>query len=61
MLRGSGGSDTLNAGIGADISVFDKRPEHEALFEHWVYPHTKHLARFLLEKARDGRVSALGA
>ena len=38
------------AGIGADVSVFDKRPEHEPLFERWVYPHTRHLAFFLMSK-----------
>jgi hypothetical protein len=38
------------AGVGSDISVFDKRPENEPLFERWVYPHTRHLARFLMSK-----------
>ena len=38
------------AGVGSDISVFDKRPEHEPLFERWVYPHARHLARFLTSK-----------
>jgi hypothetical protein len=38
------------AGIGSDISIYDKRPEHEAFFEHWVYPHTRYLASFLLSK-----------
>ena len=40
------------AGIGADVSVFDKGPEHEAGFQRWVFPHTRHLAEFLLRKAR---------
>jgi hypothetical protein len=44
------------AGIGSDISVFDKRPEHEPLFERWVYPHTRHLARFLMGKVERGLV-----
>jgi hypothetical protein len=39
------------AGVGATISVFDKLPEHEPLFERWVYPHTRHLASFLRSKA----------
>ena len=39
------------AGIGADVTIYDKRPEHEPLFERWVYPHTEHLARFLIRKA----------
>jgi hypothetical protein len=38
------------AGIGADVSIHHKRPEHEPLFERWVYPHTRHLARFLARK-----------
>ena len=38
------------AGIGADVSVHEKRPEHEPLFERWVYPHTRHLAHFLMRK-----------
>jgi len=38
------------AGIGADVSLFRKRPEHEPLFERWVYPHTRALARFLMRK-----------
>ena len=38
------------AGIGADVSIHDKRPEHEPLFERWVYPHTRHLASFLTAK-----------
>lgn len=41
------------AGLGSDITIYDKRPEHEPLFERWVYPHTKHLARFLLSKAES--------
>jgi hypothetical protein len=40
------------AGIGADVSIYDKRPEQEPLFERWVYPHARHLARFLAEKAQ---------
>ena len=47
------------AGVGSDIRVFDKRPEHEPLFERWVYPHTKHLAHFLLKKA-SGRSQERG-
>lgn len=39
------------AGVGSNISIYDKRPEHEPLFERWVYPHTRFLARFLLSKA----------
>ncbi|MFN0058048.1 MAG: YheC/YheD family protein [Planctomycetota bacterium] len=39
------------AGIGSNISVHDKRPEHEPAFERWVYPHAKYLASFLLNKA----------
>jgi hypothetical protein len=39
------------AGIGSDVSVYDKRPEQERLFERWVYPHARHLASFLLRKA----------
>jgi hypothetical protein len=38
------------AGIGSDVSIHDKRPEHEAAFERWVYPHTRYLAQFLLAK-----------
>ena len=38
------------AGIGSDVHLRDKRPEHEPLFERWVYPHTRHLARFLRSK-----------
>jgi hypothetical protein len=38
------------AGVGSDISVYHKRPEHEPLFERWVYPHTRYLASFLLSK-----------
>lgn len=41
------------AGIGADVSLFDKRPEHEPGFERWVYPHTRALASFLARKARS--------
>lgn len=41
------------AGVGSDISIYDKRPEHEPLFERWVYPHTKYLARFLLSKVES--------
>lgn len=39
------------AGVGSEISIYDKRPDHETLFERWVYPHTKYLASFLLTKA----------
>jgi hypothetical protein len=39
------------AGVGSNISVYDKRPEHEPLFERWVYPHTRYLADFLLRKS----------
>jgi len=39
------------AGIGADVSIHHKRPEHEPLFERWVYPHTGSLARFLMRKS----------
>jgi hypothetical protein len=39
------------AGIGSNVSVFDKRPEHEPMFERWVYPHVDCLARFLRTKA----------
>lgn len=42
------------AGIGADVSVLEKRPEHEPLFERWVYPHTRHLAHFLMRKVERG-------
>jgi len=42
------------AGIGADVSVHEKRPEHEPLFERWVYPHTRHLAHFLMRKVAEG-------
>jgi len=38
------------AGIGSDVSIFDKLPEHEPLFERWVYPHARHLAGFLSRK-----------
>jgi glutathione synthase/RimK-type ligase-like ATP-grasp enzyme len=41
------------AGIGSEVSVFEKKPEHEAAFERWVYPHTTHLASFLLHKAEQ--------
>ncbi len=36
------------SGIGSEVTIFDKRPEHEPLFERWVYPQTRRLARFLL-------------
>jgi hypothetical protein len=39
------------AGVGSDITIYDKKPEDEPLFERWVYPHTTSLARFLLDKA----------
>ena len=39
------------AGVGSEITIFDKRPEHEPLFERWVYPHAARLAAFLLSKA----------
>ena len=38
------------AGIGADVRIFERRPEQEPLFERWVYPHARHLARFLIRK-----------
>ena len=41
------------AGIGSNISVFDKKPEDEPFFERWVYPHIDHLARFLIRKADE--------
>ena len=41
------------AGIGADVTIYDKRPEDEPLFEHWVYPHVAPLARFLQAKAES--------
>jgi len=41
------------AGIGADVSIYDKRPEDEPLFEHWVYPHVTPLARFLQAKVES--------
>lgn len=40
------------AGIGADVTLYDKRPEHEPLFERWVYPHARYLASFLAAKAQ---------
>jgi hypothetical protein len=39
------------AGIGSSVTIYDKRPEDEPLFERWVYPHAASLARFLLAKA----------
>ena len=36
--------------VGFDFTVWNKRPEHEPIFERWVYPHGKSLARFLLSK-----------
>ena len=41
------------AGIGADVTIYDKRPEDEPLFEHWVYPHVAPLARFLQAKVES--------
>lgn len=41
------------AGIGSNISVFDKGPEDEEAFERWVYPHTRYLAEFLMTRARE--------
>jgi hypothetical protein len=45
------------AGVGSDISIYDKRPEHEGLFERWVYPHTRYLASFLISKAASAPLS----
>ena len=42
------------ASIGFLRTVYDKRPEHEPLFERWVYPHIAAMARFLESKARLG-------
>ncbi|MGH9870230.1 MAG: YheC/YheD family protein [Candidatus Polarisedimenticolia bacterium] len=41
------------SGIGSEVTVYDKRPEDEPLFEHWVYPHVAPLARFLLAKVES--------
>ena len=49
------------AGIGSEITIFDKRPEHEPLFERWVYPHATSLARFLEAKAERVRVGEVKA
>ena len=38
------------AGIGSEVSVLEKKPEHEPQFERIVYPHVRHLARFLRSK-----------
>lgn len=38
------------AGVGSNVSVFEKTPEDEAAFQRWVYPHARHLARFLLSR-----------
>ena len=43
------------AGIGSEVPVHERRPEQEALFERWVYPHTRQLADFLLRKAERRR------
>ena len=43
------------AGVGSEITVFDKRPVHEPLFERWVYPHAACLARFLVAKSESLR------
>lgn len=41
------------AGIGFQCTVFEMRPAQRPLFEHWVYPHTTALARFLQKKSRE--------
>jgi hypothetical protein len=38
------------ASIGFTHSIAELEPEHEKLFERWVYPHTDSLARFLQSK-----------
>jgi len=38
------------ASIGFLRTVYDKRREHEPMFERWVYPHTSAVARFLRAK-----------
>ena len=40
------------AGIGSEVSILDKKPEDEPQFERIVYPHVRHLARFLMTKAQ---------
>lgn len=40
------------AGIGSEVHVHDMRPEQRDQFESWVYPHTRHLARFLLRRSQ---------
>ena len=41
------------AGIGSEVTVFEKRPEQESMFERWVYPQADRLARFFLAKAAE--------
>jgi len=36
--------------VGFEVSFLHKQPEHEALFERWVYPHVRSLASFLHSK-----------
>ena len=43
------------AGIGSNVGLREKRPEQEALFERWVYPHARSLADFLSSKAERRR------
>jgi hypothetical protein len=47
------------AGIGSNITVFDKEPQHEEAFERWVYPHVDYLAQFLRSRA-ESCVGAVG-
>ncbi len=39
------------AGIGSNVSLFELRPENEALFARWARPHVSALADFLVRKA----------
>ena len=41
------------SGIGSEVTVYEKRPEDEPLFQHWVYPHVSSLARFLQAKVES--------
>ena len=41
--------------LGCEVDIWEKGPEHEAIFERWVYPHVKHLAGFLRKKVADER------
>lgn len=36
--------------IGFEKSIYEKKPEDEALFERWVLPHARSLAKFLSKK-----------